>query len=110
MPLVAGAYCLVALFYAAMATLGGQGRPAPVALAFFCGAFFIAPTSGYALTFVACAASSPPLPRRCRARRHTRRRGRAAATHGADARAVASRRPMVAHALGPCRRRRGLLV
>lgn len=51
-PLVAGAYCLVALFYAAMATLGGQGRPAPVALAFFLGAFAIAPAMGYVLTFV----------------------------------------------------------
>ena len=51
-PLVASAYCIVGVFYASMAILGGQGRPLPVALAFFLGAFLIAPTSGYLLTFV----------------------------------------------------------
>ena len=69
-PLVAGAYCLVGCFYATMAVLGAQGRPQPVALAFFLGAFLIAPSSGYALTFVVhCEACSngnlppqPPLP------------------------------------------------
>ena len=50
-PLVAGAYCLVGLFYATMATLGGQGRPLPVALAFFLGAFLVAPSAGWAFTF-----------------------------------------------------------
>ena len=51
-PLVAGAYCVVGLFYSSMATLGGQGRPLPVALAFFLGAFLVAPSAGYYLTFV----------------------------------------------------------
>ena len=50
-PLVSGAYCLVGLFYASMATLGGQGRPIPVALAYFLGAFLLAPSAGYLLTF-----------------------------------------------------------
>ena len=44
-PLVGGAYCLVGLFYSTMATLGGQGRPLPVALAFFFGAFLVAPSA-----------------------------------------------------------------
>ena len=52
-PLVASAYCVIGIFYACMATLGGQGRPMPVALAFFLGAFLLAPTTGAALTFVA---------------------------------------------------------
>ena len=51
-PLVAGAYCLVGLFYSTMATLGGQGRPLPVALAFFLGSFLLAPTVAWYLTFV----------------------------------------------------------
>ena len=44
-PLVAGAYTVVGLFYASMATLNGQGRPLPVALAFFFGAFLVSPSS-----------------------------------------------------------------
>jgi len=51
-PLVAGAYCLIGLFYASMATLNGQGRPLPVALAFFLGAFLLAPALGYVFAFV----------------------------------------------------------
>ena len=50
-PLVAAAYCLVGTFYASMAILNGQGRPLPVALAFFVGAFSISPLLGYVLTF-----------------------------------------------------------
>jgi MATE family multidrug resistance protein len=52
-PLVGAAYLLVGLFYSSMATLGGQGRPLPVALAFFLGAFLISPTTSYLLAFVA---------------------------------------------------------
>jgi hypothetical protein len=35
-----------------MATLNGQGRPLPVALAFFLGAFLLAPALGYVFAFV----------------------------------------------------------
>jgi len=52
-PLVAAAYTLIGLFYASMATLEGQGRQLPVALAYLLGAFLIAPSSGYVLAFVA---------------------------------------------------------
>ena len=51
-PLVAGAYTVVGLFYASMATLNGQGRPLPVALAFFFGAFLVSPSLAYVLSFV----------------------------------------------------------
>jgi hypothetical protein len=43
---------LAGLFYASMATLNGQGRPLPVALAFFLGAFLLAPARGYVFAFV----------------------------------------------------------
>ena len=65
-PLVATTYCLVGFFYAGMAVLGGQGRPQPVALAFFLGAFLIAPASGYVLTFVVHCACTHRVARECR--------------------------------------------
>mmetsp|Transcript_28048 Transcript_28048/g.85693 ORF Transcript_28048/g.85693 Transcript_28048/m.85693 type:complete len:595 (-) Transcript_28048:65-1849(-) len=48
-PIVAGAYILVGIFYGSVATLNGQGRPLPVALAFLLGAFLISPCAGYVL-------------------------------------------------------------
>ena len=51
-PLVAGAYSLIALFYAPMAILGGQGRPLPVVVAFMSGAFLVAPSMAFLLAFV----------------------------------------------------------
>ena len=51
-PLVAGAYCLIGLFYTSMAILNGQGRPLPVTVAYLLGAFAIAPSLGAVLTFV----------------------------------------------------------
>ena len=50
-PVVAGAYWMIGLFYSSLATLGGQGRPLPVALAFFLGAFLVGPVLGYVFTF-----------------------------------------------------------
>jgi Na+-driven multidrug efflux pump len=59
-PIVAAAYALVGLFYGSVATLNGQGRPLPVALAFLSGAFFISPAAGYVLSDrVRCCAGVP---------------------------------------------------
>lgn len=60
-PLVGGAYALIGIFYTSMATLGGQGRPGIVAIAYLCGAFAIAPVSGYCLSFVVHCCGDTPL-------------------------------------------------
>lgn len=51
LPLTAAAYSLIGGFYAAMAVLNGQGRPAPVAVSFLFGCFVIAPVLGYVLAY-----------------------------------------------------------
>ena len=64
-PVVAGAYCLVSLFYSSMACLGGQGRPLPVATENAWGGSKAAPASEAARS----GAGETGLARRPRARR-----------------------------------------
>ena len=51
-PIAGATYVGIGVFFAAMGTLNGQGRPLPVALAFLCGAFVLSPSLGYVFAFV----------------------------------------------------------
>ena len=59
--LVGAAYAAMSVFYSAMAALSGQGRPAPVAVAFLVGAWFVAVPLAYALAFVRAVEVTPRL-------------------------------------------------
>eukprot|EP00900_Chrysochromulina_parva_P003054 jgi/Chrpa1/1274/Chrysochromulina_OHIO_Genome00011291-RA len=61
LPIVGGVYLVMGVFFAAMATLSGQGRPLPCALGFLLGAFLLSPTLGYVFAFVQTPFSRCPL-------------------------------------------------
>jgi MATE family multidrug resistance protein len=51
-PIAGATYAAIGVFFAAMGTLNGQGRPLPTAIAFLCGAFTLSPSLGYVFAFV----------------------------------------------------------